>query len=388
MKKRGLIVATIVMVLVLAVSLTTATYAWFSSQASATVDDLAITTKAADGLQIAMTNTKKSIADLQSGELLYENSKWIGETSTWGSYLGFANIEQDEWPDAVTNNSAGNAINYNTGTFKATADETAQTGKKYYLATSHTNLAAFATGVVYYELSGGTYSKTADETANSGKTYYTLSIGAFDKTKSLEEIVAQTSAAGFLKPTGYDSSITPTGFDTAKVNVDYFEFDMAITNVTDIYKLGMGIIVTATETSAGDQIYPGMVAASRIEVEFYKGSESTQTGKVDSKSIVELQPYGGYVLGANNKMSAPDDSKKDGNYKFPIEDSATPIDAATVWFVTVRIWIEGTDNECKNLTAGTGFTVEIEFVYSKDSAVDLAYDVDNTETNEYTVQFS
>ena len=251
MKKRGLIVATIVMVLVLAVSLTTATYAWFSSQASATVDDLAITTKAADGLQIAMTNTKKSIADLQSGELLYENSKWIGETSTWGSYLGFANIEQDEWPDAVTNNSAGNAINYNTGTFKATADETAQTGKKYYLATSHTNLAAFATGVVYYELSGGTYSKTADETANSGKTYYTLSIGAFDKTKSLEEIVAQTSAAGFLKPTGYDSSITPTGFDTAKVNVDYFEFDMAITNVTDIYKLGMGIIVTATETSAG-----------------------------------------------------------------------------------------------------------------------------------------
>ena len=56
MKKKGLIISTVVMVVVLIASLTTATYAWFSAQASATVDDLSITTTASSGLQIAMTN--------------------------------------------------------------------------------------------------------------------------------------------------------------------------------------------------------------------------------------------------------------------------------------------------------------------------------------------
>ena len=56
MKKKGLIISTVVMVVVLIASLTTATYAWFNAQAQATVDDLTITTKAADGLQIAMRN--------------------------------------------------------------------------------------------------------------------------------------------------------------------------------------------------------------------------------------------------------------------------------------------------------------------------------------------
>ena len=49
MKKKGLIVATIVMVLVLAVSLTTATYAWFTADSQTTIDAIGFTvTTAAD----------------------------------------------------------------------------------------------------------------------------------------------------------------------------------------------------------------------------------------------------------------------------------------------------------------------------------------------------
>ena len=50
MKKKGLIVATIVMVLVLAVSLTTATYAWFTASASAVKQTKGVYTLSASNL--------------------------------------------------------------------------------------------------------------------------------------------------------------------------------------------------------------------------------------------------------------------------------------------------------------------------------------------------
>lgn len=103
MKKKGLIISTVVMVVVLIASLTTATYAWFTSQAQATVDDLTITTEAAQGLQIAMTGEEGSITKgLYSGALRYENNAWSGDSDTWGTYLGFGEITVGKLEHAAT----------------------------------------------------------------------------------------------------------------------------------------------------------------------------------------------------------------------------------------------------------------------------------------------
>ena len=67
MKKKGLIISTVVMVVVLIASLTTATYAWFSVSASATISNISINTQASDGLAIASYDPSSESLVLYSG---------------------------------------------------------------------------------------------------------------------------------------------------------------------------------------------------------------------------------------------------------------------------------------------------------------------------------
>ena len=369
MKKKGLIVATIVMVLVLAVSLTTATYAWFSSNASATVDDLEITTKAADGLQIAMINTPKSIADLQSGELTYADDTWTGAQPTWGTFLGFAGVQQGQWTNAVTN-LAG----------------TKTPGKSVYtVTTAPENFGAIGEKVYVDTASGKEIEVTNENFASLPAGQWCTKAAATD--------------GQFLVPNGYDDNIVPVGYNVAGKNVNYYEFDIAVTNITGIYDLGMGILITPNGTNAGgtpaDGAYPGMAAASRVELEFYKKSDGSETGTIkDSSSVVvtQLQPWGAWNLQANSTMTKGAVTtvlSADGSYQIQLEEGNTSISAGEVWYVTIRIWIEGTDNECDNRTAGTGFDVNIEFVYTKNDTDDFTYANDyGTSPTSLTVTFA
>ena len=103
MKKKGLIISTVVMVVVLIASLTTATYAWFSVSASATINNISITTQASDGLVIASYDPSATDLVLYSGDVSatnaadYETSK----NKFWGSTdaVGFGsslNLVADE----------------------------------------------------------------------------------------------------------------------------------------------------------------------------------------------------------------------------------------------------------------------------------------------------
>ena len=78
MKKKGLIVATIVMVLVLAVSLTTATYAWFTQANVTTVDGFGIEVAATAAVNIGlkMDNTHDPDASADA---------FVSGTVTWNS---------------------------------------------------------------------------------------------------------------------------------------------------------------------------------------------------------------------------------------------------------------------------------------------------------------
>ena len=87
MKKKGLIISTVVMVVVLIASLTTATYAWFSVSASATINNISINTQASDGLVIASYDPSASTLDLYSGNVVATNASDF-ETSGnmfWGA---------------------------------------------------------------------------------------------------------------------------------------------------------------------------------------------------------------------------------------------------------------------------------------------------------------
>ena len=92
MKKKGLIVATIVMVLVLAVSLTTATYAWFTTTSVSTISSITIAT--ANGSDIAIglkTNGARdagaTAADFKSGTVQFNDKQIVSGDEAMGASI-------------------------------------------------------------------------------------------------------------------------------------------------------------------------------------------------------------------------------------------------------------------------------------------------------------
>lgn len=96
MKKKGLIIATIVMVLVLAVSLTTATYAWFTVASTTTLQDFSVEVVANNDVNIgfAKTNTYKSGAtanDFVNGSCTYTANGRADGALSGGKWEGTLN---------------------------------------------------------------------------------------------------------------------------------------------------------------------------------------------------------------------------------------------------------------------------------------------------------
>ena len=88
MKKKGMIVATIVMVLVLAVSLTTATYAWFSVTNVTTIDAFNIAVVAGNAVNIGVksdnTYSANPTADMfLNGDVTYSGTAGQNGGGTW-----------------------------------------------------------------------------------------------------------------------------------------------------------------------------------------------------------------------------------------------------------------------------------------------------------------
>lgn len=93
MKKKGLIISTIVMMLVVVVAISTATYAWFQVSADAKISTLTVQTASSDGLQIAAMYNRGAGVAPQSGDMTLDpgaNKTWNGTANDYGADLVFA----------------------------------------------------------------------------------------------------------------------------------------------------------------------------------------------------------------------------------------------------------------------------------------------------------
>ena len=387
MKKKGLIISTVVMVVVLIASLTTATYAWFSAQASATVDDLSITTKAADGLQIAMTNTENSVADIVSGNMNYANGKWEGDVNDWGSSLGFDGIQIGEITDAVTYYKKQNYAVFN----GYAAADTITPGKTYYQAISlSATPGTVTTNEEYLAYSGTKYSK------NESSVY--KPVAAFSQNTEffrLLSVVAKTGDSGllqrnvvenggtmtaegimgngqFLVPTGYDESINPIGYEAANKNGNYYYLTMAIKPVTNVARIGFTMQFKPTQNGTAVENYGNAGAIAGAMASSARCNIKVATS--DKSQTTQLAPFSAFKFDAGVLTQVSQDSysayeetdgiyNNNGAYSFYIANAE--VNAGTIYYVTMEIWIEGTDNECSQDTAGGGFNLGIDFVYDK-----------------------
>ena len=84
------------MVVVLIVAVTATTFAWFSIQTGAKVDDMNVQTQAAEGLSIALFNgdgaNKSAVQSWSSGKATLGDDVWTGDIKdAWGQAVSFSN---------------------------------------------------------------------------------------------------------------------------------------------------------------------------------------------------------------------------------------------------------------------------------------------------------
>ena len=392
MKKKGLIISTVVMVVVLIASLTTATYAWFTSQAQATVDDLTITTEAAQGLQIAMTGKEGSISNgLYSGALRYENNAWSGDSDTWGTYLGFGEITVGKLEHAATYFANGTAVKTFVGYTKATG--TFNANEDYFTASPKT-VTEGASVDGFYKLDTATnVYKEATGKAVAGDLDGYVSITSVEAPTSAgfaNYLVVKTentnSTGAYYQPIGYNSKTEPLGYKLVSANQTgtYYHLTMAVTNLMDVGALGFSIevvpsgLTNLSGTKEASATNPGMAAATRIKVRTaQRNGETAPTFKE-----TEIAPFSKYKLTASNTMSKEDgngyteakDGKANENGKYTCVLSDGNVVANNVYYVSMYIWVEGTDAECKNVTTGTAMTVKINFAYAPKDTTSITWD--------------
>ena len=207
MKKKGLIVATIVMVLVLAVSLTTATYAWFTVTDVTTIDAFEISVVAGNAVNIGVkknnTYAETPTADMfLNGDVTYApaeagtigGGQWNDGTTGLGSSLDHGIIWGAQ-SAAVGITSAGTAADATTGnTTTWTKTGIVVAGNAPTGATSNLSNAVLARANNSGALYGGTTESSGD--------YAYLFLGAAP-TKALTEnqliiLIDGTSSSGTI----------------------------------------------------------------------------------------------------------------------------------------------------------------------------------------------
>ena len=392
MKKKGLIISTVVMVVVLIASLTTATYAWFNQTAQATVDNLAITTEAATGLQIAMTNAEGNTNDLYSGDLEYANGTWNGTTG-WGTYLGFSQITVGQISDAATYFAAGETIYVFKGYTAAT--DTFNSATDYYTK-SPVSVTTGDPVDSYYVLAGNTYVQ-ASGTAVDNANYFSIAKVDSPVQEQLtnylvidtEQRELQPGEEGYYQPTGYNSKTEPTGYKKVVANESgtYYYLTMAVTNLVEVGAMGFSLEVVpsgdsnlATPTVTATN--PGMAAASRVQVKVMTQAPQDTAQVVGTTT---LSPFSNWKLNPTTKtMTNSGAGAGDGNansngcYVYSLGNGNIPV--GTVYYVTMTIWVEGKDAECHDVTTGTAMQFKINFGYSATGSTSIAFSFDNIAT--------
>jgi hypothetical protein len=417
MKKKGLIISTIVMVVVLIASLTTATYAWFSANAEVTVDSLNVRTTAADGLQIAMTNSTVDV-DRFSGSLEY-NGAWTGDVTDWGSNLDFSAITIGEMSDAVTRVASGTTVSSITSTYGAPVDgytingyvastaeygvasgakyvAVAQTigtgegqvpfnyGSHYQKGTSSATDAVFtlattaAANSTVYIIVGIDQASEAQKTAVGTTNYYCVAHeGEWSTVLSSYITSSALNQDVYLIPTGYDAMVKPTGYEVASANSKFYKLTMAVMNMKAVTEIGLGLNLAVSGTGSVGSISatnPGMASASRLLITVDKAQANSAHG--ESPKTQGYAPYGNYKLNkAAGSMATGSADEQDqtatftshtgGDFAFLIDHAAGDgIASGSVYYITIYIWVEGTDKECDNLTAGTVIDFNMQFIFS------------------------
>ena len=339
MKKKGLIISTVVMVVVLIASLTTATYAWFTQTSTVTVDSINFGVKAGADLVIGLSKSNNFVdtptqASFCSGETKYTPGATFDLQGGWDSDVSAlaSNIDLNGLSFSGIKKAVG------TGTFTGTAG-----------ATYDSNTNSIKDGTA---LNG-----TADDSFNN--TNY---------------------KTGMIKAEGQATSVQADTVDRAWKQFDYLDVVIGV-QAAKANLTSMTCYVTVNPSVAS---IIGMNAAIHVAYEVVKpGAKTTNT-------LTDKDVYEGYTFGTTpnnvtntvyiNAKTAYDTAKKleskgmtclggdetalnQGAITLPItlDTNADGIDVNGIYQLHLVIYIAGFDGDCLEAAKGVDSTIYITF---------------------------
>ena len=325
MKKKGLIIATIVMVLVLAVSLTTATYAWFTVSDTTTISgfDVTVTSdrKVAIGVKTDCTYDPNDKND--AGAFMYGNVTYTAPT-TEGAVGGKWTNGTPGLGDAITHNIQWGAQNKAVGMTSGTLEADAVTG--------------FLTGATY----GNTGLLTATNSADlAGGKVIAANGQEYKGEDSLKEVALQEARYAIANGAPADGS-------TSAVMGDYAYLFLGVQAITTLEANELIITLTPTEDHATPNI--GILAAIHVAVkvdggnwqdkQFYNNAWNTPIANAGT-SLSEEQEN------AYANATGDDYGSNVGAVVIDLK-SATANAGVDIAQVQIIIYIAGYDSDCNN----------------------------------------
>ena len=352
MKKKGLIVATIVMVLVLAVSLTTATYAWFT----------AANTTIIEGIDFAVGSDSDVLIGVKQTYSQQDTNKTDVSTDAFGT--GFT-IEKFMWGDL------GGAENYSYTENKNSAWSGGTSGLGYYINT----------GLVLTNISKaigtGTFVGASSEsnTVDNDSWVKTNSIIKASASDTDDEDGLKTSVELAIPQKDYLDIVL--GAKPARDN-ELQSINCIITvNPSDAnLVLGMNAAIHVRWSLDGETYYDcdiydptaaGSAAAAAPEVgakfsETAKNDYKTSTSTV-SNAIAANGNHTGYTDGEGYLGQGIAVNKGWASISIPIitVDGENTIDIDTITTIHIQVYIAGYDKDCNNDAIGVSSQILINF---------------------------
>jgi len=312
MKKKGLIISTVVMVVVLIASLTTATYAWFTSIPKAEVTPIQFSVTSDSDVTIGVSTTNKIVTGDAIGQEKFRSGEGLDYT-----------VKDNVWDGG--DNSLGFAIN--TGLSLASMKKAIFTGTPYDSAKADT------TGTIDATLQPeGTWVKASGNGTNVTKTEIVAAVANGDDTNQgdyLDVSFGVAAAKQNVTKIKCVIGVNPTGGTTLGMNAA----------ISFVYKLGENSN-KGTNWSDIQQVYD-------------QAKYNSTTRVADVQTPAEIS---GITWNA-------------GAQSFEIEIAAASEGAVltqgAIYQIHIKLFINGKDVDCNNNAANVSSSITINFIADK-----------------------
>ena len=342
MKKKGLIVATIVMVLVLAVSLTTATYAWFTTTAQTTIESITIKAAAGADVKIGMslTNSYKDGAtadDFVSGGLTFTADGPGVDTGDWAGDPGMG----FELETGLALESIAKATGYGTASSYTWTEDTPASNTE---------------GHWYKE--GDSYYPCPKEGEAPAVTY---TRGGTGGTAGRFVPGGSNTGTGIIKASGAGNTIDDATVEAADINKDYLHFVLGVApskEGIDAISINMVVNPGANKSTLGVEAalycYYRVNNSSTWQGGEIYGGKTYKTTKTEISAAKSL----GQALNEYHHVDTYTDTTalNAGWTIIEVEvgdDNNTAIAPETIYQIEFYVFYDGTDADCINAALGS-----------------------------------